>query len=194
MALARFLARKRRALVLPPLCYGSCWETRHLAGTISLEAATLRKVAQDILEDLYRNGARKVLVLSGHGGGPHMMALREGAQRVAVRHPNLRAAVLCDYNFAYELLGKDGFPQRDGHAGYIETSRLLAVAPRLVKGHTRVRPDWPGFGRFEIVSAPEKRWRSGVMGDPRRANALAGRRVNAFIERRLLELVDEIFT
>jgi creatinine amidohydrolase len=193
LALARALAKQRGALILPPLWYGSCIATRHLPGTVSLELGTLLRVVEDLLEDLHRNGVRKVLVLSGHGESGHMTALREGARRVASRHPELRLAVLCDYDFAYELLGEQGFPARDGHAGHMETSRLLALAPRLVKGHRRVKPDWPGSGRFVIIGNQENRWKSGVMGDPRRANAGAGKRANAHVERRALELIDGLF-
>jgi creatinine amidohydrolase len=193
MALAKTLARKRGALILPPLWYGYCSWTRPFPGTVSLEMDTLMAVAGDLLADLYRNGARKVLVLSGHGGGSHMAALREGARRVAAMHEDLRVAVLSDYEFAYELLGKNRIPERDGHAGFVETSRMLAVALRLVKGHSRVRPDWPAIHRFEVPGRPEKKWKTGVQGDPRKASAAAGRRVNTYIERRALELVDELF-
>jgi hypothetical protein len=62
-----------------------------------------------------------------------------------------------------------------------------------VKGHTRVRPDWPTFSRFEILGKPERKWRTGVQGDPRKASAAVGRRVNAHVERRTLELVDALF-
>jgi creatinine amidohydrolase len=193
MALARALAKERGALILPPLWYGYCSSTRPFPGTVSLEVETLLAVARDLVADLYRNGVRKLLVLSGHAGASHMAALREGAKRVAALHDDLRVAVLTDYDFAYELLGKDGIPAKDGHAGFVETARVLAVAPRLVKGHTRVKPDWPAFNRFEIAGKPEKKWKSGVQGDPRKATAATGRRVNRHIEARALELVDDFF-
>ena len=193
MGLARVLAKKRGALILPPFWYGYCSSTRPFPGTVSIEVDTLLKVAEEIIEDLHRNGARKVLVLSGHAGISHMAALREGAKRVAGRHEEMKIAVLTDYDFAYELLGKDGIPARDGHAGFVETSRVLAAAPRLVKGHKRVKPDWPTFNKFEIMGNPSKKWKTGVQGDPRKATAAIGRKVNAHIEKRALELVDEFF-
>lgn len=192
-ALAKALAKQRRALILPPFWYGYCSSTRPFPGTVSIEVDTLRLVARDLVEDIYRNGVRKLLVLSGHAGSGHMAALREGAKEVAARHDDYRIAVLTDYDFAYELLGKDGVPAKDGHAGFVETARVLAVAPRLVKGHTRVKPDWPTFSRFEILGKPEKKWKTGVHGDPRKASAAAGRKINGYVERRMIEMVDEIF-
>ena len=194
MALARVVAKKRGALILPPFWYGYCSSTRPFPGTVSIEMDTLRLVARDLIGDIYRNGVRKLLVLSGHAGAGHMAALKEGAKEVAARHDDYRIAVLTDYDFAYELLGKGEVPARDGHAGFVETSRLLAVAPGLVKGHARVKPDWPTFNRFEILGKPEKKWKTGVQGDPRKASAAAGRKVNSYVEKRVLELVDEVFS
>jgi creatinine amidohydrolase len=193
LALAKAVARKRGGLVLPPLWYGYCSSTRPYPGTVSLEVDTLRRVARDLVEDLHRNGVRKLLVVSGHAGSGHMAALREGAKEVAARHDDYRIAVLTDYDFAYELLGQGDIPARDGHAGFVETSRVLALARRLVKGHEKVKPDWPTFHRFEIMGKPQTKWKTGVQGDPRRASAAVGRRVNAHVERRTLEMVDEVF-
>lgn len=193
MGLARALANKRGALIMPPLWYGYCSSTRPFPGTVSLEVETLLAVVRDIISDLYRNGVRKLLVLSGHAGSSHMAALREAAKRVASLHDDLRVAVLTDYDFAYELLGKDGIPEGDGHAGFVETARVLALAPRRVRGHTRVKPDRPTFNRFEIAGKPERKWKTGVHGDPRKATAAVGRRVNRHIEARALELVDDFF-
>jgi creatinine amidohydrolase len=193
MKLARAVAARRRALILPPLWYGYCSSTRNFPGTVSIEVDTLRLVARDLVADVYRNGVRKLLVLSGHAGGGHMAALREGAKEVAAKHEDFAIAVLTDYDFAYELLGKEGIPASDGHAGFVETSRVLAAAPRLVKGHAAVKPDAPTYNRFEIVGRPEKRWKSGVHGDPRKASAGVGRRVDGHVLKRTLELVDEVF-
>ena len=193
MKLARAIAAKRRALILPPFWYGYCSSTRNFPGTVSIEVDTLRLVARDLVADIYRNGVRKLLVLSGHAGAGHMAALREGAMEVAKLHDDYRIVVLTDYDFAYELLGTDGIPADDGHAGFVETSRVMAAAPRLVKGASKVKPDKPGFRRQEIVAHAEKRWKTGVQGDPRKASAAIGRKVDAHVLKRTLALIDEVF-
>jgi creatinine amidohydrolase len=193
LKLARAIAAKRRALILPPFWYGYCSSTRNFPGTVSIEVDTLRLVARDLVADIYRNGVRKLLVLSGHAGLSHMAALREGALEVAKRHSDYRIVVMSDYDFAYEMLGKDGIPATDGHAGFVETSRVLSAAPRLVKGHTRVKPDAPTYHRMQIVGRAQDHWKSGVHGDPRGASAAAGRRVDAHVLKRTLEMLDEVF-
>jgi hypothetical protein len=46
--------------------------------------------------------------------------------------------VLSDFDFALELQQKLGFPQHDGHAAAIETSRVMDIAPNLVKGEANL--------------------------------------------------------
>ena len=58
--------------------------------------------------------------------------------------------VCSDYDFAYELKGKY-FSDKDGHAGTIETSRVMAIRPDLVK--KKGKKSYPKFPRFEIVAA-----------------------------------------
>ena len=58
--------------------------------------------------------------------------------------------VCCDYDFAYELRGSY-FSEEDGHAGTIETSRIMSIRPDLVKG--KGVKSFPKFPRFEIGQA-----------------------------------------
>ena len=81
--------------------------------------------------ELARNGVNNVLVLSGHAGSGHMAAIRLGAQSAVESNDRLKVMVLSDYDIAYDLAGKE-FPASDGHAGQIETSRMLAIRPDLV--------------------------------------------------------------
>ena len=43
--------------------------------------------------------------------------------------------MLSDYDFVYELRGRES-PATDGHAGLLETSRVLALAPETVGPET----------------------------------------------------------
>jgi creatinine amidohydrolase len=97
--------------------------------------------------------------------------------------------VLSDYDFAYELRGKQ-FDARDGHGGEIETSRILAIRPDLVKGRTE--KNFLELPRFEIVANPEDYWSNGIKGDPAKASAEKGRIVNKYIISKMLALVKEL--
>jgi creatinine amidohydrolase len=175
-------------MIAPAIRYGNCVTTAHFPGTISLSFDTLRALIEDILEELCRNGIRRVVIVSGHAGGAHMAALRTAGETVVEDTPDLKLMVLSDYDIAYELKGKE-FDERDGHAGTIETSRVMAIKPRLVKKRGVKSYDRPP--RFMITANPEKYFPTGVMGDATKASPGQGRRINNYIINGLAELVKQ---
>ena len=130
-ATALALADRVDALVAPTVPYGSAPGARRFPGTISLSIAQLEVHVAGVLSELARSGVKRILVLSGHGERGHMAALREAADSAMQAHPGVRIVVLCDYEFVYELRGTEA-PASDGHAGLLETSRVLALAPETV--------------------------------------------------------------
>ncbi len=190
-------AKKTKSLMAPPLRYGVCNATRNFPGTISIGFRSLCRITQDILEELIRNGFRRILVLSGHAGQTHMAALRLAAQEVILHHEKEglkikpRIMVCSDYDFAYELRGKH-FSEKDGHGGTIETSRVMAIRPDLVKG--RSRKSFPRLPRFEILANPEHYFPSGVIGDPTIASAEKGRMINQYVIGEIVKLIEELKT
>ncbi|HUV61261.1 MAG TPA: creatininase family protein [Thermoplasmata archaeon] len=184
------LAEEFDALVLPPIRYGECRSTRKFPGTISLRAETVQALVTDILSELARNGVSKVIVLSGHAGSGHMAALKLGANRVVEQHPDMRVMVLSDYDIAYDLAGQE-FPANDGHAGLIETSRVLGIMPDLVGEDRPVGDTRPP--KFMVVDDPQSYFPTGVMGDSREASAEKGRRIDEYIFEKLSDIIADSF-
>lgn len=187
------VARKAGCLVAPPLRYGVCVSTRNFPGTITISFDSLRSIMVDILEEFIRNGFKRLLILTGHAGGSHMTALKLAAREVVTNHKDEdgrpRIMVCSDYDFAFDLRGKD-FDEKDSHAGTIETSRVMAIRPDLIKGKgTRSYPKLP---RFEIVPDPERYFPSGVMGNPTIASAEKGQRINEYVIEQIVKLVEEL--
>ena len=175
-------------LIAPPIRYGNCVTTAGFPGTISLSFDTLRALVQNIMEELCRNGIRRIVIVSGHAGGAHMAALRTAGECVIDRVPDLKLMVLSDYDIAYELRGKE-FDPRDGHAGTIETSRIMAIKPRLVKKkgvNSFERPP-----KYMLTPHPEQYFPTGVMGEAGKASLAQGRRINEYIIKGLIELVKQ---
>jgi len=188
--IASRVARAFGALLCPPIRYGECRSTRNFPGTISLGNETVRSLALDITSELARNGIDKVMLLTGHAGSAHMAALRSGALGAVEKYPKLKVMVLSDYDIAYDLRGKE-FPENDGHAGEIETSRILRLRPELVG-----RPRPKGTSRppkFMVLADPENYFPTGVMGDSSAAAAKKGRKIDDYIVRKLCELVTQNF-
>jgi creatinine amidohydrolase len=185
-ATARELAERVDALIAPTVPYGSAPGARRFAGTVSLTMAQLEGHVLGVLSELARMGVRRILVLSGHAERGHMAALREAADETMRAHPSVRVVVLSDYDFVYELRGKES-PASDGHAGLLETSRVMAIAPELVGAarpsvELRRSPFLPG-------PATETEWPESVMGDTAPASAELGRKVQAHVVDRLVETV-----
>ncbi|MFG2478520.1 creatininase family protein [Streptomyces fagopyri] len=124
---------------LPALPFGH--SPHHLfAAAVSLSAATLGAVLDDVLDSLVTSGFRRIMVINGHGGNDEIM-------RLAVKRFALRADVTvaaCSYwaITAGDGGGDGGRPEvTAGHAGWFETSLMLAAHPGLVR--TPVAPRAP---------------------------------------------------
>jgi creatinine amidohydrolase len=150
---------------------------------------------KDISEEFIRNGFKRILVLSGHAGQSHMAALRLAAQEIVWQHADEsaekrpRIMVCSDYDFAYELREKY-FSEKDGHAGTIETSRVLAIRPDLIKA--KGKKSFPELPRFEITAEPERYFPSGVVGDPTVASRRKGQMINRYVVENVARLVEEL--
>jgi len=189
------VAKKTMCLVAPTLRYGVCNSTRGFPGTISISFQALHKIVKDILEEFVRNGFKRILIMSGHAGQSHMAALRLAAQEVIWTNENkppektVRIMVCSDYDFAYELKGKH-FSDKDGHAGTIETARIMAIRPDLVK--TKGKSSYPKMPRFEITPHPERLFPSGVIGDPTAATSKKGQMINDYVIENVVKLVRDL--
>ena len=189
------VAKKTGCLVAPPIRYGICNATRNFPGTLTIEFDTLYKVAHDVLSELVRNGFYRIIVLSGHAGNSHMVALRLAAQDIVVKNDeakakgNVRIMVLSDFDFAGELTPRYASVD-DGHAGTLETSRVMAIKPELIKA--KGKADTWHMPRFEVVAHPELYFPSGVNGDPTAASAEKGQKINEYITEQVAKLVKEL--
>lgn len=189
------VAKKTGCLVAPPLRYGICNATRNFPGTLTIDFDTFYRMVQAILSELVRNRFNRIIVLSGHAGNSHMVALRLAAQDIVTRHDlaemenKVRIMVLSDYDFVEDLSQKYASTD-DGHAGTIETSRIMDIKPDLIK--TKGTKSHPKMPRFEVVAHPELYFPSGVHGDPTAATANKGQKINKYIIKQVSELVTKI--
>lgn len=114
---------------LPALPFGH--SPHHLfAAAVSLSAATLGAVLDDILDSLVTSGYRRIMVVNGHGGNDEIMRL--AVKRFALRSDVTVAA--CSYWTVTSGADDGGRPEvTPGHAGWFETSLMLAAHPDLVR-------------------------------------------------------------
>lgn len=185
------LEGKVKVLVAPVLPYGLIQSTLNFPGSMSLSFDTLRDVAFEILFGMAKNGLRHIVVLSGHAGRFHMMALKLAAHRLLdmEEYRHLKIMVLSDYDIAYDELGTE-FPKDDGHGGEVETSRVLAIRPDLVKGKgIPTKLDMPPY---RVINDAQNYFPTGIWGDPTPATADKGDRMNERIVVELARLIEEM--
>jgi creatinine amidohydrolase len=186
------VSKRTGCLIAPPFRYGICNATRNFAGTLTIQFDTLYKLAFDVLSELVRNGFKRIIVMSGHAGNSHMVALRLAAQEIIARNDEtprrskVRIMVLSDFDFAEELASELANP-KDGHAGTIETSRMMAIRPDLIKAEGKA--DVWRMPRFEVLAHPELCFPSGVNGDPTAATAEKGQKINDYVISEVEKLV-----
>jgi creatinine amidohydrolase len=125
------------ALFLPTQCVGLSPEHAAFAGTLTLKAETTIRLWTEIAESVAAAGVRKLVLLNSHGG-------QVGLMDVVARDLRARLGLLV-YSvnwFGLPLVGPNGedvnalfsaHEHRFGiHAGEIETSMMLALAPERV--------------------------------------------------------------
>jgi creatinine amidohydrolase len=162
VALGEALAvRRRDVVVAPPVAYGASGEHQAFPGTLSIGQAAL----ETLLVELGRSATEtfdRIVFVNAHGGNAAPLAR-------AVRLLAAESRDVLAWSPSYDT---------DAHAGYDETSLLLAIAPERVRraddieGNTRPLADLlPGLraGRLREVSP------TGVLGDRREATAEHGR-------------------
>jgi creatinine amidohydrolase len=176
--------------VAPPIHYGNCRSTACHPGTISISTSTLKALFIDIVTSLRSHGLRYFVALTGHAGGAHRMALQDAGEELIGRFDDIFIAVVSEYDLAMDegrgLIETGG----DSHAGEIETSRILHSHPQLVKGSAP--REFPSFPPGILVRDKRKYWPGGVWGDPGKATAEKGARLEELVACRLIALVQEL--
>lgn len=183
-------ALQRPLFVAPPVHYGNCRSTACHPGTISISTGTLKVLFSDIVTSLRSHGLRNFVALTGHAGGAHRMALQDAGEELIARFADISVAVVSEYDLAKDqgrgLIETAG----DAHAGEIETSRILYSHPHLVKGSAPC--EFPAFPPGILVRDKRRYWPGGVWGDPGKATADKGARLEQLVVTSLLALVQDL--
>jgi len=131
-ALSR-LAPTDPVLVLPTQTLGLSTEHTAFAGTLHVSPQTLIQLWCDIAASVARAGVRKLLMFNAHGGNVGLMDVV--AREMRAQH-GLIVYSSSWYNLPLDTVAIDQFSSDEHrfgvHAGEIETSMMLALAPAQV--------------------------------------------------------------
>lgn len=182
-------AKRCGGLIWPTLTYGHYPAFAEYAGSVSLSRKTFEALVGDVLGALLSQSKSAVLVIDLGVSTIESVAAAIGrsADPPRVRHvPIYRGA---RFEAAQRDLSEQGF---GSHADEIETSILLAIAPKIVD-MARAKASPPGSGAADgplspTDSASPNYAPSGSTGDPTLATAEKGRLLVAAI----LEDIDAV--
>ena len=128
-------ARQEYAVVFPDFFYGQIYEARHQPGTFALPSRVVWDLLDATVEEIARNGFKKILIVNGHGGNPQL--LRYFVQSQLERRRDY-VVYFYDPETDPEFEQKEkslrkSDPSTDMHAGETETSSMLFMRPDLVQ-------------------------------------------------------------
>lgn len=181
-----------RVVVLPGVPFGVNTGQLDVPLCLNMNPSTQQLVLADLANSLTRGGVRKLVILNGHGGNDFRQIIRELQPETGL--------FLCTVNWYACVDPKPYFTSPGDHAGELETSMLLHLAPEIVlplseAGEGQAR-QFRVRGLREGWAWAPRRWTqvtedTGV-GDPRAATAEKGARYFAAVTAKICEFLIEL--
>ncbi len=113
-----------KVVVLPTVPFGVQTGQLDIPLCLNLNPGTQAAVLADLVASLEGQGIRRLVVLNGHGGNDFRQMIRELQPRTGV--------LLCAVNWWKTVDAAPFFAEPGDHAGELETSVMMHVAPELV--------------------------------------------------------------
>lgn len=166
-----------RVILLPTIPFGVNTGQLDIKLDMNLYPSTQAAILSDVVDALTRAGIYKIVILNGHGGNDFKQMIRE----IQAHYPE---AFLSQVNW-YQILDLSAyFDKPEDHAGEMETSVMMKIAPNLVR---QLEEAGDGAERRFKITALRERWawaerdwsevtESTGVGNPSAASAEKGER------------------
>jgi creatinine amidohydrolase len=132
-------AQKEYVVVFPEFYVGQINESRHQPGTIAYSPELVWKFLEETLDEIARNGFKKIILINGHGGNNSMLSY------LSMALLNKKRDYTVYFTAGWDLYTDDA--QRKmvtdqlatipadapGHAGADEAAEIMVIRPDLVK-------------------------------------------------------------
>ena len=146
-------AQKSPAMVFPYYYMGQISEARHASGTIALSHESIMDNLLEVCDEIHRNGFKKILLLSGHGGNYHFLPF------FAQWFPGLERSYSVYTSYIHdispeeleEIQSKSGIDDMGGHGGFYETSLIHYLRPSLVHVDRVITEESASLGRLDDI-------------------------------------------
>jgi creatinine amidohydrolase len=126
-------AEKEAAVVYPKFFFGQIYEARCFPGTINISPKLLLALLMEVLDDIARNGFKKIIIYNGHGGNNHLLGFLAQCSLWEEKPYELylpTRKLTPEGQQEWEALVEAPY---GGHAGEYETALMLGLFPELVK-------------------------------------------------------------
>jgi creatinine amidohydrolase len=130
---ATFEATKQEyAIVFPEYYFGQIFEAKHQPGTIAYSTHLQLELLQETTAEMARNGCKKVVIVSGHGGNTNLIAFFAQTTLETPKDYVVYAITNTPGQAAQmPAAARPSKPGVDGHAGETEIASIMAARPEL---------------------------------------------------------------
>lgn len=171
VAIAERICQKTSSLLLPPLPISCSHEHYGFFGNLFISSETLGKFIRDVIDSIEHSGIKKIAIINAHGGN---YVLRNIAQEVNLINQRLLLwPTNQHWQNAVSFAGVESTIHEDMHAGEIETSILLYLAPELVR-KDMIQDHQASDRSYLHLRGVKEYTSSGVIGFPSLATAKKG--------------------
>lgn len=184
--------RGARVVVLPAVPFGVNTGQLDIPLCVNVNPSTQAALLADIAASVAGSGVRKLLIVNSHGGNDFRQMIRELQPRSPL--------FICTINWWSCLDARAYFDEPGDHAGELETSAMMRIAPPLVRPLTEA-----GAGvarKFRVAGLREgwawapRQWTRVTddtgTGNPRAATPEKGARFLAAVTERIAGLMVEL--
>lgn len=118
-------AKEAKVIVLPTIPFGVNTGQMDISLCMNMNPSTQYAVLRDVVEVLEAQYIQKLVIVNAHGGNNFKQMIRE----LSLEFPKV---FVCALNWFQAANAKDYFDEPGDHAGELETSAMLHIAPHLV--------------------------------------------------------------
>src|SRR5205823_7050977 len=125
-------AKQEYTIIFPEYYFGQIFEARHQPGAIAYSTHLQLELLQETVSEMGRNGCKKIIIISGHGGNTNLIQFFAQTQLETPKDYVVYAIMNQPGGNSVPAAAAASKPGVDGHAGEGEMSNVMASRPELV--------------------------------------------------------------
>jgi creatinine amidohydrolase len=190
--------RQEYAVIFPEYYFGQIFEAKHQPGTIAYSTRLQLELLQETVSEMGRNGCRKILIISGHGGNTNLIQFFAQTQLETRKDYVVYALVGGSPGTSVPEAARPSKPGVDGHAGEGEISNVMAHRPDLAHPERGPQQSGADMNRLDLPSGVYTgiwwyaRFPNHYQGDSSKASAERGKALTQMTAGRIANAIRAI--